>query len=222
MIPLRDESSSSAVPIVTILLIATNVAVFMYQAFFGPRGFEPYVLGLGLVPAALTGAGSLTFPEPLIPAPFTLVTSIFMHGGFGHILMNMWFLWIFGDNIEHALGSVRFVIFYLLCGVLASLAHVALHPASPVPLVGASGAIAGVLGGYFLLYPFHRISTLIFIVFFVRVVPIPAFFFLGFWFLIQVLQTPATGPVAWWAHIGGFVTGLIFVGTFLRRQRPRG
>lgn len=219
MIPLRDENATSYVPIATILIITANIAVFAYQAYFGPRGFERYVFQLGLVPSALTGSAPLLGPRPMIAPWLTVGTSMFMHGGLMHLLMNMWFLWIFGDNIECALGRGRFLVFYLLCGIGAALVHAALTPTSTVPLVGASGAIAGILGAYFLLFPFHRISTLIFIFFFVRVVPIPAFFFLGFWFLLQVLQSRMGGPVAWWAHIGGFLVGMIFVGVFLRQKR---
>ncbi len=218
MIPLRDENARTKFPGVTLLIIAINIAVFIYQAFVGPAGFETYVKGMGLIPAELTGRMRAAGPFHLPPV-FSLIAAMFMHGGFGHILGNMWFLWIFGDNIEDSVGHFRFLIFYLLTGVIASLTHVYMDPHSTVPLVGASGAIAGILGAYFILFPFHRIVTLIWIIFYVTTVRIPAAFYLAMWFGMQILYSQAGGNVAWWAHIGGFISGMVFIYPFLPSHR---
>jgi len=163
---------------------------------------------------------------PTIPVPIwlTLLSSIFLHGSILHVLGNMLYLWIFGDNVEDAMGPIRFLIFYLVCGALASLAQIAIGPGSSVPLVGASGAIAGVLAAYFMLYPHAKILTIIPIFFFLRLVAVPAVFLLGFWFILQVISGAgslgASGGVAWFAHVGGFVAGLILVFPFRRRDVP--
>jgi len=219
VIPLRDESHFRYFPVLTIVIIVANVAVFVYQRYFGPQGFEGYVFAYGLIPSALTG--ELATSNLLVPTspPYTVLSSIFMHGGIMHLLSNMWFLWIFGDNIEAVMGPKRFIFFYLLCGVLASLAHVAIHPASNYPLVGASGAIAGILGAYFLLFPSNRILTLIPIGFFITTAKIPAFLFLGIWFLMQFVYSLMGGNIAWWAHIGGFVSGVVLILFFRKRKK---
>ncbi len=219
MIPLRDSIPTRTFPGVTIALIAVNVAVFVFQLSLG-RAAGALVASFGAVPAQLTG--SAPHAAPVIAPGLTLVTSMFLHGGLMHLLGNMVFLWIFGNNVEDAMGHVRFLVFYVLCGVAAALAHVASNPGSNLPMVGASGAISGVLGSYFLLYPHARIVTLVFLGFFAQTINVPAFFFLGFWFLLQSLSGAASlgargGGVAWFAHIGGFVAGMVLLLGFKRR-----
>ncbi len=182
-----------------------------------------FLMQYALTPAELLGGVDL---PPTIPIPIwlTLLTSIFMHGGIMHVLGNMLYLWIFGDNVEDAMGPVRFLIFYLLCGAVASFAQIAIGPGSSVPLIGASGAIAGVLAAYFMLYPYAKVMTIIPIFFFLRLVAVPAVFLLGFWFILQVISGAgalgASGGVAWFAHIGGFIAGLVLVFPFRRRGVP--
>ncbi len=147
---------------------------------------------------------------------------MFLHGGILHILGNMLFLWVFGDNVEEAMGYLRYLLFYLTCGFVAALAHILLNPSSAIPMIGASGAISGVLGAYIVLHPRARVHTLIFLFFFIRVVQIPAAFFLGFWFLFQVLGVGSGGGVAWLAHVGGFLAGIVLVKIFAQeKERPR-
>ena len=221
MIPLRDTIPTRTFPGMTIALIAANVLVFLHQASLGQRAAGAFVAAFGAVPAQITGAAP--HAAPLLAPALTLLTSMFLHGGFAHLLGNMVFLWIFGNNVEDATGHVRFVLFYILCGVAAALSHVLTNPASTVPMVGASGAISGILGGYFLLYPHARIVTLVFLGFFAQTVQIPAFFFLGLWFFMQILPAvlsigSAGGGVAWFAHVGGFVAGLLLLIPFKRRR----
>jgi membrane associated rhomboid family serine protease len=221
VIPLRDTIPTRTFPGMTIALIAANVLVFLHQASLGQRAAGAFVAAFGAVPAQITGAAP--HAAPLLAPPLTLLTSMFLHGGFAHLLGNMVFLWIFGNNVEDATGHLRFVLFYILCGVAAALSHVLTNPASTVPMVGASGAISGVLGGYFLLYPHARIVTLVFLGFFAQTVQIPAFFFLGLWFLMQILPAvlsigSAGGGVAWFAHVGGFVAGMVLLIPFKRRR----
>jgi len=222
VIPLKDENPSRTVPWVNYLLIGANLAVFAYQIQLPPSLQQRFVFDFGAVPASfiphrLPGAPPLNIPW------LTILTSMFLHGGLMHVGGNMLYLWIFGDNVEDAVGHFRYMVFYLLCGVAAALFQIVASPASRVPLVGASGAIAGILGAYVLLYPTARIRTLIIFLFFVRVVPIPALFILGLWFMIQVLSAPAsTGTgIAFFAHIGGFLVGMLLIGFFLRKGRKK-
>ena len=184
---------------------------------------DRFVSQYGLIPGELLGGRDL---PPTIPIPLwlTFLTSIFLHGGFMHLLGNMLYLWIFGDNVEDAMGSGRFVIFYILCGWVASLSQIAVGPSSAIPMIGASGAIAGVLAAYFMLFPYARVVTVIPIFFFLRIVSLPAVFLLGFWFLLQVFNGAGTlgtaSGVAWFAHIGGFVAGIGLVFPFRRRGVP--
>jgi len=198
------------------MIIGVNVLAFLWQLSQGPRLEEAFFL-YGVVP--------IRYSNPTISAHFTtfqqllpFFTSMFLHGGFLHIIGNMWFLYVFGDNIEDRIGSIRYFIFYLLCGIAAGLIHLFTNYDSKIPTIGASGAIAGVMGAYMLLYPRAKVLTLIPIFFFFQFVKLPAFIFLGFWFLIQLLSAGVTrsdaGGIAWWAHIGGFVTGLILVKVF--------
>ena len=187
-----------------------------------PAG-DVFITRYGLIPAELLGGIDLP-PTIGIPLWLTLFTSIFMHGGILHLLGNMLYLWIFGDNVEDAMGPGRFLAFYLVCGLLATLAQIALGVGSSVPIVGASGAIAGVLAAYFMLYPRARVLTLVPIFFFLRLISIPAVFLLGFWFILQVINGAGSigsgGGVAWFAHIGGFIAGAILVFPFRRRGVP--
>jgi membrane associated rhomboid family serine protease len=215
IIPLRDNIPSKNVPVVNNVLIGINVIVFVFQMLQGSDyGFQRLVYEYGLVPARFTAPQMAVRVGPG-HGVFALLSFMFLHGGFGHLLWNMWFLYIFGDNVEDRLGPARYVAFYLLCGLTSGLTHIALNAHSLVPTIGASGAIAGVMGAYFLLHPSSKILTLILIIIFPWFVEIPSFFFLGIWFLFQLLNASAhsgaAGGIAWWAHIGGFVGGMILL-----------
>jgi len=218
MIPLRDTTPTRHFPLVNNTLIAVSVIVFLIQLAQGP-GFERFVYTYGLVPARYTVpqvAAYFSLPQQV----FSLLSFMFLHGGFWHLLGNMWFLYIFGDNVEDRLGHLRYVVFYLLCGLASGLSHLFLNLHSTIPTIGASGAIAGVMGAYFLLHPSARILTLIPIIFIPWFVEIPAFFFLGIWFVLQFLNAAgsqaqgAASGIAWWAHIGGFIFGMVFLRLF--------
>ena len=218
MIPLRDTTQSRSYPVVSITIIVANCLVYLLQQAQGPR-LEAFIMTYGLVPArySLPAIGSFyTVSQQIL----SFISFMFLHGGFWHLLGNMWSLYIFGDNVEDRLGSVRYLFFYLLCGVASGLSHLLLNWRSSVPTIGASGAIAGVMGAYFLLYPRSRVLTLIPILFLPYLIEVPAYFFLGLWFVMQFLSAtlaPAGGGgIAWWAHIGGFVFGMILLKLFLR------
>jgi membrane associated rhomboid family serine protease len=216
MIPLRDSMPSGSVPVVTILLIVLNGIMWLYELSLGPKA-EAFVSQYGLTPVKFVAYNRFDggfAANALTP----LFTSIFMHGSWLHIIGNMWFLWIFGDNVEDRLGHLKYLVFYLLCGIGASLAHVAFHPTSTMPVIGASGAISGVLGAYLLSYPGARIHTLLIIFVIIRFVEIPAFAFILFWFVFQFLSGALelsahqdTAGVAYWAHMGGFVAGILLL-----------
>jgi membrane associated rhomboid family serine protease len=221
MIPLRDTIPTRTFPWVTIALIGANVLVFLHQLGLGFEHEAAFVAVFGAVPAQFTGAAP--HAAPVLPPGLTIATSMFLHGGVLHLLGNMVFLWIFGNNVEDATGHLRFLVFYVACGAAAATAHIATHPASNVPMVGASGAISGVLGAYFLLYPHARIVTLVWLGFFAQTMQIPASVFLGFWFLAQLLSWvlgggSEGGGVAFVAHIGGFIAGLLLLVPFKRRR----
>ncbi len=215
MIPLRDVIPSRTKPGVTITLIVVNIAIFLFQSSLSERGQETFVYAFGLVPAYFSFG--------------TVFTSMFVHGGVAHLVGNLLFLWIFGDNVEDRLGHGRFVLFYAICGFAAAFAQVALDPNSAVPMVGASGAVAGVMGAYLVLYPHSRVLMLF--PFPIFLFELPAVIFLGVWFLMQFLngvgqlpifqQDQISGGVAFWAHVMGFVTGLILVGIMKRPERTR-
>jgi len=222
MIPIRDTIPSSRVPLVTWLLVAANFGVFLYEVSLR-ENLPPFLERHALIPARFLGGGYLSVRELLTP-----VTAMFLHGGWMHVLGNLLYLYIFGDNVEDTLGHARFLLFYIACGVASFAVQIVFQPASAVPNVGASGAIAGVLGAYFLLFPRARVVTLLplFVIF--TVVEIPAVVFLGLWFLMQFLsgavslgRAAATGGVAWWAHVGGFVAGVVFLKAFTFRARGR-
>ncbi len=200
-------------------ILALNLAVYLHQVLMPPRAELLLVHQYGLVPAWLSSWQAGGRPEWWIPRPFTLVTYQFLHGSIFHVGFNLLYLWIFGGKVEEALGGVRFGVFYLLGGVLAGLAQVGAAPLSPLPVIGASGAVAAVLGAYLVLYPRNRILVLFWFFFLVRIIPVPALVFLGIWFGLQVLNA-GTGSVAWMAHIGGFVAGMLLVGRFLPRLPP--
>jgi membrane associated rhomboid family serine protease len=210
MFPVSDVIPSRTTPFVTIGFIALNSLAFLYELQLTDEELYLVVQDLAVIPAA--------FSWP------TLLTSLFLHAGWVHFLGNMLYLWIFGDNVEDHLGHVKYVLFYLGCGAAAALGQVAVHPGSPVPMIGASGAIAGVMGAYFVLYPRSRVLTAVFIVFFIDLIEIPAIFFLGIWFLMQLFSgvgsvgvQAAGGGVAFWAHVVGFVAGAL-TGLFVRVQ----
>jgi membrane associated rhomboid family serine protease len=219
MFPLRDNVPSRQFPLVTVLLIVINVAIFLFEVSLG-SAVHAVTRTFGVVPARLVNQ----WQDPRVL--FTLFSSMYLHGGWTHLLGNMWYLWIFGDNVEDRMGWLRFFIFYTASGVVAGLLQVAAAPRSTIPMIGASGAIAGVLGAYLLLYPRARVSTLVLVFYFIRIVWLPAVVVLGGWFLIQLLNglaslnvTMQTGGVAWWAHIGGFVAGMLLLPIFRRRDR---
>jgi hypothetical protein len=210
MIPLRDTIPSTKYPVVNTGIIIVNVAVFCIQHFYINN--EAFIYAYGLVPVRYTDP-SLFSGIPLGFQLFSLVSFMFLHGGFWHLLGNMWSLYIFGDNIEDKLGHVRYLLFYLLCGLSSGLFHLVLNLHSQIPVIGASGAIAGVMGAYFVLFPKSRILTFIPIFFIPWFMEIPAFVFLGFWFLLQVFNatTSASSGIAWFAHIGGFIAGILLL-----------
>jgi membrane associated rhomboid family serine protease len=214
MLPLADDNPRNTTPFVTWGIIGICIAVFVWQLSLGSAGDVAYY-GFGLVPARLTGVAQLPPGIASVPAWATILTSMFMHGGFVHIGGNMLYLWIFGDNVEDSMGHVRFAVFYLVCGIIAALTQTFIAPASEVPVIGASGAIAGVLGAYIVLCPRANVRTLIFLGIIFWIVRIPAVYVLGFWFLLQFLNaagsTAGDGGVAVWAHIGGFVVGVVLV-----------
>ncbi len=235
MLPLKDDVPTRTVPFVTVGIIALNVLVFLYQASLelgaepgAARAAQGFVFEFGLIPCRLTGACQVAgeFPSPVV----TIFTSMFLHGGLFHIFGNMLYLWIFGNNVEDTLGHGRFVGFYLASGVAAALTQTLMGPASGVPMIGASGAVSGVLGAYLVLFPHASVLTLIVFGFFIRIVRIPALIVLGFWIVLQFLNGIVTfgaaaagrapeGGVAWFAHIGGFLAGLALL-YVLRRRRP--
>lgn len=229
MFPIRDDNPQLLTPVATFVIVALNAVAWI---FVQGLGSEPALMGsvcrFGLIPGELLQLAPAGTRLPIGEGSvcvlsdsgtwYTTITSMFMHGGWMHILGNMWFLWIFGGNVEDAMGSTRFVIFYVFCGLAAAAFQVAADPASTIPMVGASGAIGGVMGAYILLYPRVHVHMLIILVIYVTTIAVPAYLMLGYWFLVQVLSGVANygaggGGVAFWAHVGGFVAGgtLIFL-----------
>lgn len=211
MLPLFDNNKRRRTPVVTLLLILANAGIFGYQLYLSHHGeLESFLMRFAFTPAALVSA----------PAPeqaMTVITSMFLHGGWLHLLSNLWFLWLFGNVVEDRIGPVRYAFVYLCAGIGAAAAQFAVGPFSQIPMIGASGAIAGVLGAYLILYPTAIIFTLV-PIWFAPIIPVPAFVFLLLWFILQIWQgigsmmdTNVTGGVAWWAHFGGFVAGLLLI-----------
>ncbi len=232
MFPLRDDNPTELAPLVALLIIGANVLVWLTVQGMGQGAvFLESLCRYGSIPGEITGALPPGARVPLGPSAActvgglrweTVLTSMFMHGSWMHLIGNMWFLWVFGNNIEDSMGHARFLVFYLLTGVLAAATHIVVDPSGAVPTVGASGAISGVMGAYLLLYPRVRVHTLFFFVIFIRVIPIPAWVMLGYWFLLQLwlgagsLGQAQGGGVAFWAHVGGFVAGLVLIRLFAR------
>jgi membrane associated rhomboid family serine protease len=215
MIPLYDTVRTRKFPLVNLALIAVNVLVFLYELQLSPSALEPFIFTWGLVPGHLISNPTSAW--------ITIFTAMFLHGSWIHLLSNMWFLHIFGDNVEARLGGARYLIFYLLSGVAAVLLQTYILPANQVPMIGASGAIAGILGAYLISFPRSRIASLVPILFIFTIVEVPAVIFLIFWFVLQIysglfaMQGANASGIAWWAHIGGFVFGVIMVSFFARR-----
>ena len=221
MIPIKDENPKKNVPFINFIFIIANIVVYVYQPA-SEQMIRSFYNTYGLIPnnfmQALQGdwQQSLSILQPLF-------TSLFVHGGFMHLAGNMLFLWVFGDNIEYAVGHINYIFFYIFCGIAATLTQVFIEPNSIIPIVGASGAISGVMGAYVLKYPKNQVTTIFIIFIFIKIIKMPAIYLLGFWFLFQVLQgyfslgQETLGGVAWFAHIGGFLSGIIFVNIFKKR-----
>lgn len=217
MFPLKDSIPSSRFPFVNWAIIILNVFIFIQMLHMSPYQENYFIYKYGLVPKRFFIHGSmLTFADKY----FTILSSMFMHGGFMHIIGNMYFLFIFGDNVEDKLGHTRYLFMYLFFGIAAATCQVIMYPGSVMPMVGASGAIAGVMGAYLVFYPRAKVKTLLIIIIFITIVDIPAFVFLLLWFFFQFISGTggAIGHVAWWAHIGGFIAGLGYAMYFLRKN----
>ncbi len=226
MLPIRDTARSRHLPVMMWLLILTNVAVFLWEVALPAPAAASLLEGYGLVPARILNPELAGRSLPPGAGPLSFFTSMFLHAGWLHVILNLWTLWIFGDNVEDRMGPLRFLAFYLVTGVAAGLVHFLTQPASPVPTVGASGAIAGVMGAYFILFPQARVLTVIPLFFWPVFVEVPAVVFMAAWFATQFLSGIASvggaadaGGVAWWAHIGGFVAGVVLCPLFLGRRR---
>ena len=218
MIPLHDDNPTEIFPVLTVAFIAACVLVFLWQASLGTQGYQASVYALGVIPAVLLNKVTLPAELAVVPATVTVFTSMFLHGGFMHLAGNMLYLWIFGNNVEDAMGHGKFIVFYLVCGVAAVFGQVLQNPSSEIPMIGASGAISGVLGAYLILYPRARVLVLIPLGFFIQLVRLPALWVLGLWFAMQLISSAFTssegGGVAWFAHIGGFVAGMALIPFF--------
>jgi len=227
MIPLRDTEPSFTTPVVTMGIIAINVVIFLYEVSLDPFSRNHLLMGYGVVPYSWGAEG---LPAAVFSQGHKLVTSNFLHGGWLHLIGNMWFLWIFGDNVEDILGRRKYLLFYLACGVLAMLSQVVLTPDSRLPTIGASGAIAGVMGAYLVRFPRSRIVTLVWVIIFVWVIEIPATLILVYWLVIQLVSSLSEigvssasqgGGTAWFAHVGGFLSGVILILLLKTRERYR-
>lgn len=227
MIPIKDANPSRTTPYINILLIVINFGLFFYEISLGRVELARFIYTYGLVPERffhLSQQGS-----PLLARYFPFFTSIFLHGGWLHILGNMLFLWIFGDNVEDRMGHFKYFIFYILCGLGAGFVHLFLNPSSSAPAVGASGAISGVMGAYILLFPYAKVLTLLPIFFFITFIQVPAYLFIGVWFIFQLFSGATSliagglvrEGVAWWAHIGGFFVGMGLLFVFAKRPKYR-
>lgn len=226
MIPLKDTIPSRTYPYINVFLIFVNLCLFFYELSLGSWQLTRFIYTYGLVPRRFF---SFSHQQVAISRYIPLFTSLFLHGGWLHIIGNMLFLWIFGDNVEDSMGHFKYLVFYLLCGIIAGFFHLYLNPNSSVAAIGASGAISGVMGAYFVLFPGSRIITLLPVFFFFSFVEIPAFVFIGIWFLFQLFSGTISlvtrgiceGGVAWWAHVGGFISGMGLVFIFARYKKHR-
>jgi membrane associated rhomboid family serine protease len=222
MFPLRDDNPTKNYPYITVAFIVINIAVFIMQLVFAD-GKGDITTQFAVIPVRFTfeNGGPLFKVSPYV----TLLSYNFLHGGFLHLAFNMLFLWIFGNNIEDTLGRIKFILFYLVCGVAAALLHITTNLDSPIQMVGASGAIAGILGAYLILFPFANIDTLFVFFFIIRIIKVPAIFFIGFWFFIQIISVSGGGAsnIAWFAHIGGFIAGVVLILIFKpkKKKKPR-
>ena len=235
LLPIQDENPTYSRPVITVALLSANVMVFIYQMILGPAGEQLFIFGTAVIPYELTHFVDRTtfaipstryaYPAALLPFPLTLFSAMFTHGGFMHLGGNMLYLWIFGNNIEDAMGHGRFFMFYMITGLGATMVHVLSDPNSTIPMIGASGAIAGILGAYFVLYPKAKIKTFVVLIIFIQIIYVPAVFILGCWFLRQIIGI-GSDDIAWYAHIGGFLVGMFLVRRFERPRRividPRG
>jgi membrane associated rhomboid family serine protease len=221
--PLHDDNPTRIVPVVTVTIIVTCVLVFIWQISLGQQ-FERAIYSFGAIPSVVFGIKALPAELEIVPPWTTVLTSMFMHGGWMHLIGNMLYFWIFGNNVEDAMGHVRFVIFYMLCGIAAFLAQSLPAPQSVIPMVGASGAISGVLGAYLLLYPHARVLVAIPLGFFIYTTRLAAGWVLAFWFVLQIISSALTGAgeggVAFGAHIGGFVAGMVLIPLFKYKTYP--
>jgi membrane associated rhomboid family serine protease len=222
MFPIRDDQPRYSTPYLTYCLIALNLLIYLFESLLDPHSLEVLVYQFGLVPAQVTRALASGHSINLVALALPFLTSMFLHGGWGHVIGNMWFLWIFGDNIEDHLGHFKYIVFYLLCGLTAALTQFILTPNLRAPTVGASGAIAGVMGAYFILYPRAKVLVWLFILVFY----VPAWVMLGYWFVVQFLSGTASvvatagqgGPgIAFGAHVGGFLAGIVLIKIFSER-----
>ena len=224
MIPLHDDNPTDITPLLTWALIIACVVAFALQLSAGQDGNRGLIFAFGLIPAVVTGSAELPPQLALLPPAATLLSSMFLHGGWLHLGGNLLYLWIFGNNVEDAMGHIRFIVFYLLCGLAAAGAQIVQDPASAVPMIGASGAISGVLGAYLLLYPRASVLVAIPLGFILPMVRLPAALVLGLWFALQFLSSLSAPPgqpgVAWWAHIGGFIAGCVLVWFFKDPRVP--
>ena len=234
MFPYKDDNPTILTPYVTVAtIVITSLIWLVFQAAGTEPGLSQSVCDLGVIPNRLFGGETeaiMTRRGPVVLCPdapefawYTVVTSVFLHGGWFHLIGNMLFLWVFGNNIEDAMGPARFVVFYLFCGIIAALAQIVVQPGSPVPMVGASGAISGIMGAYMVLYPKVRVQTLLIIIIYIRVIPLPAWVLLAYWFFLQVVGGSVAlggsgGGVAFWAHVGGFAAGVALVKLFEKRK----
>jgi membrane associated rhomboid family serine protease len=221
--PLHDDNPTRIVPVVTVTILVTCVLVFVWQISLGQQ-FERAIYSFGAIPSVVFGIKALPAELEIVPPWTTVLTSMFMHGGWMHLIGNMLYFWIFGNNVEDAMGHVRFVIFYMLCGIAAFLAQSLPAPQSVIPMVGASGAISGVLGAYLLLYPHARVLVAIPLGFFIYTTRLAAGWVLAFWFVLQIISSALTGAgeggVAFGAHIGGFVAGMVLIPLFKYKTYP--
>jgi membrane associated rhomboid family serine protease len=221
MFPLRDDNPTTRTPIVSRAILIMCVLVFLWQLSMGAAAGERVIFALGVIPAVLLGQAELPPELAMVPPSLTVVTSMFMHGGWMHLIGNMLYLWIFGDNVEDSMGHGRFIVFYLLCGIAAVFAQALPDPTSTIPMVGASGAISGVLGAYLLLYPHARVLVAIPFGFFLHTTRLPAGIVLAMWFVLQLVSnafSTGEGGVAFRAHIGGFLAGMALITVFKRRN----
>lgn len=223
-IPLYDDNATRGAAIATWFLIIACSVVFLWQNGLSDAAQQAVALSLGMIPAVLLGDAHLPHALAVVPAWVTIFTSMFLHGGWLHIIGNMLFLWIFGDNVEDAMGRLRFLVFYFACGTVAALTQAFSDPGSHLPMIGASGAIAGVLGAYLMLYPRANVHVLMVIIIFIRIINVPAVIVLGIWFAGQLISAetvrPSLGGVAVWAHVGGFVAGVVLLPFFKRPDVP--